>query len=281
MPHDLQVVLVGSTDRAEFRDARQTLDALGRVLAFPGVPRAVAAIEAGAAAPDVIVIAQAYPGQFPHWGVDQLRRLAPLARVVALLGAWCEGETRSGRPWPAVIRLYWHQGPARCRRELLRLVEGRGSTWGLPLTATDEERLLAAAQRRPPQRRGLVAISTPRADMEAFLAAACRSCGYATVWLPPGQSVGVHGATAAIYDGCELRAAELDDLRRLAATLAPTPILAILHFPRPDDHRCALAAGAAAVLAKPLHVDDLLGQLDEIQRDEATQSSRHTPRAVR
>ncbi|MGA2621767.1 MAG: hypothetical protein ABSF26_29550 [Thermoguttaceae bacterium] len=267
--HDLQVVLVGSTDRAEFRDARQTLDALGRVLAFPSVQSAAAAIEAGGAAPDVLVIAQAYPGQFPRSTIEQLRHLAPLARVIALLGTWCEGETRTGRPWPAVIRLYWHQGPARCRQELLRLVEGRGSSWGLPLTATDEERLLAAAERRPPPRRGLIAIFTPRADMEAFLAAACRSCGYATVWLPPGQSVGVRGATAAIYDGCELRAVELDDLRRLAANLAPTPILAILHFPRPDDYRLALAAGAAALLAKPLHVDDLLEQLDEIQQDEA------------
>ena len=51
--------------------------------------------------PDVIVVAQAFPGQFSHQAIDRLRRLAPLARMVGLMGSWCEGEMRTGSPWPA------------------------------------------------------------------------------------------------------------------------------------------------------------------------------------
>jgi DNA-binding NarL/FixJ family response regulator len=259
---DLDILLLGDTDRAEFQPARQTLDALGRVHALADVQTAADAIAGSQAAADVIVVAQAYPGQFPQAAIDRLRRAAPLARMVALLGSWCEGEMRSGKPWPGVIRLYWHQAPDRCGRELRRLVEGRGSTWRLPITATEEERLLAAAQTPLSRRQGVIAIYARLAAMESWLAALCRRCGYATVWQRGPHYAQVQGATAAIYDGADLGGGETEQLRRIAAELAPAPLVVLLDFPRIEDHRRALAAGAAGVLAKPLLLDDLLGQLE-------------------
>jgi CheY-like chemotaxis protein len=54
-------------------------------------------------------------------------------------------------------------------------------------------------------------------------------------------------------------------LRRLSEILGPaTPIVAIVDFPRVEDRDRAMAAGAAAVLSKPLLLDDLFWQLDQL-----------------
>jgi ribosomal protein L40E len=185
--------------------------------------------------------------------------------MIAILGAWCEGEMRTGKPWPAVVRLYWHQGAVRCRQELQRLVEGRGSSWRLPPTATEEERLLASVESPLPQGQGLVALCTQRPAMEGWLADACRRCGYSTVWLNPQSPTKVRGAAAVIYEGSEGTPTELDEIRRFATELAPAPLVAILDFPRIEVDHLARQAGAAAVLSKPVQVDDLLWTLAAVR----------------
>ena len=105
---------MGDCDRSEFTGARNVLGRMGRVTSFPEAESAAAALSRADVAHDVIVVAQAFPGQFSADAIDQLRRAAPLARVVGLLGSWCEGETRTGWPWPAAIRVYWHQWRPQC-----------------------------------------------------------------------------------------------------------------------------------------------------------------------
>ncbi len=216
------------------------------------------------AAVDVIVVAQARPGEFSHAGIERLRQLAPLARVVALLGSWCEGEVRSGKPWPAAVRTYWHQWPARADRELRRLALGRRSGWALPVTATEEERLLADSVRPLPARAGLIAISSPSGAMADWLAIACRQCGYATAWLRPPHPLRVGGAAAVLFDGAECRGEEFEQMRRLAAAMAPAPLVALLDFPRIEDVDRARSAGAVAVLSKPLQLEDLYWHLERV-----------------
>jgi DNA-binding NarL/FixJ family response regulator len=259
--NEISILLLGDTLRAEFRRAREVLEAPGHVRHARSADDAAAELAGGQWTPDVIVVAQTYPGQFSPAALDGLRRRAPLARVVALLGSWCEGEMRSGRPSPGVIRLYWHQGPARCQRQLRRILAGRDSTWDLPATATEEERLLAASKTPWPRRQGLVLLATPCFEMEALLAAVCRACGYATVWLREPQAARAEGATAAIFDASDGSQWELNQLRRLATAVAPAPVVALMDFPRIEDLERFLAAGAAAVLAKPLNVDDLVWEI--------------------
>jgi hypothetical protein len=264
---------------------------------------------AGEPLPDVIVVAQARPGEFSHQAVDRLRRLAPLARIVGLMGSWCEGEMRSGSPWPASARVYWHQWPARCGGELGHLARGVPSSWSLPITATEEERLLADAATRgndAPLREahglqpvglsppvglpgGLVLIRSRSAEMAGWLLAACRDRGLAAVWqrrpaepekgdsphlprptagwCPPEGCFAQMGTvpffrpTAAIFDAAELDDAECDELRRFAAAAQPSPVIALLGFPRIDDQRRALSAGVTAVLSKPVALTDLFWQI--------------------
>jgi CheY-like chemotaxis protein len=216
----------------------------------------------------VIVVAQALPGQFSHQAIDRLRRLAPLARVVGLMGSWCEGEMRTGAPWPGVVRTYWHQWAARCGRQFCRMAHGECCSWSLPPTATEEERLLADMNLLPKgarteRCRGLVVISAKSHEMAQWLSAACRSRGFATVWQRGPSAAQVQGAVAAIFDSAGLDPDEYDDLGRLTSTLRPSPVVALLAFPRPEDRRRALSAGASAVVSKPLAVDNLFWELEQ------------------
>jgi CheY-like chemotaxis protein len=274
---ELTILVVGNTQRAEFRDAWESLQRAGRLVVAANIDAAEALLADGSVVPDLIVVVQAYPGEFSAEGLDRLRRRAPLARVLGLLGSWCEGEVRTGAPWPAAIRVYWHQWPPRAAQELGQLGDGLGASWALPLTASEEERFLALAAQPLEPREGLIAIVAPQFDMADWLSTACRHQGYSPYWLRPPYEVPVEPFAAAIFDMTECQGEELSLLQDLAPRLRPAPVVALLDFPRIEDHNRALAAGAAAVLSKPLLVEDLFWQLDEVTS--RTVKSLRLPRA--
>ncbi len=253
----LSILFVGDISRAEFREAGPAARRLGDFLEAADASAAAEAIASGWTTPDLIVVAQAFPGEFSAASIERLRRLAPLARVVGLLGPWCEGETRTGKPWPAAIRVYWHQWLPRAEEEFRHLGSGQTSSWSLPTTASEEERLLLMADQPWEKRRGRVAIRSPWAEMHAWLADACRRRGYTPVPL-------LAAADALLFDGTDCQDHELDELARLAASVRPAPVVVLLDFPRVEDRDRAVAAGAAAVLAKPLLLEDLFWQLDAV-----------------
>ncbi|HLA85051.1 MAG TPA: hypothetical protein VJL29_09670 [Thermoguttaceae bacterium] len=262
-------LMLGDSRRGEFAPARASLERLGRVVDARSVDEAVALLDEGAMAPAVVVVAQSYPGEFSADAIDRIRRAAPLARIVGLLGSWCEGETRSGHPWPGVIRLYWHQWRPQAERELARLIADGGSTWSLPSTATDEERLLARTPEAADANSldvegglGLVALCADRADIHDWLSAALVRRGYSTAWLRPGEPVRLQGVRAAVFDAGLADRHETISLHELAVKLGPrVPIVALADFPRIENHDRLLAAGASAVLSKPLLLDDLFWEL--------------------
>lgn len=256
---ELSVLFVGDLCRKEFQDAVQPFQRLARIEFAVDLDGAAARLASVAA--DLVVLAQAWPGQYSGEAIDRLRGLAPLARIVGLLGSWCEGEMRSGRPWPGVVRVYWHQWPARCARELADLAEGHCSAWSLPATASEEERLLAEGDACPPGG-GLIVIHTPSFESYDWLAAACRRFGSAVLWIPPHRPVRMNGATAALFDATDARGAEQDALERLCRQVHPAPVIALVDFPRPEDRQRIIAAGAKAVLSKPLAIEDLRWHLD-------------------
>ncbi len=260
---ELSILLVGNSDRSEFRPARSALAAWGQVVGFPSAKSAADALNEGLVTADVIVVAQAFPGEFSHRAIDRLRRAAPLARLLGLLGSWCEGEMRTGKPWPGAVRVYWHQWLPRCSREFERIRQGESAAWGLPPTATEEERLLMASDWPPPQD-GLIAIHTRLVAMHGWLSEALRRRGFSTVWLRPPHSARASDATAAVFDSSDCRDPQFSQLEDLATVLRPAPIIALLDFPRAEDRDRALSAGATAVVSKPLHLDDLFWQIDRL-----------------
>jgi CheY-like chemotaxis protein len=214
--------------------------------------------------PAAVLLAQARPGRFTWREVEQLHAASPVSRLVALLGTWCEGEPRSGHPWPGVIRVYWHQWRARLAPELGPGALHRPVLWGLPRTAPPAEQWAAAVAAAQPPQHGLVAIRTRSWTNFDGLSTACRQVGYATVWLPPEHHPHVRGVAAVIWDGSLREPTAIEDLHELTVHYHPAPLVAVADFVRCDDYERALAAGVASVIAKPFLLNDLL---DELSRD--------------
>jgi DNA-binding NarL/FixJ family response regulator len=261
MDASLSILVIGDQRQPEFSDALSRLARFGRIDAVRDPEHAAENLAADQIVPELIVIVQSYPGQYSAELLERLRRASPLSRILALLGSWCEGELRSGQPWPSVVRLYWHQWPARAERELSRLLRGECPSWGLPVTATDEERLLASqagSSGSPP--RFAAIISRQRTAYE-WLAAACRQRGWATVWIKNLHGHHVQGVSAAVFDSASGDAGQLGEIREFARRFHPARLIVLADFPRIDDLRRMHTTGAAAVLAKPVLLEDLFWQL--------------------
>jgi CheY-like chemotaxis protein len=258
------VLLVGAIDFHEFREAVGWLRAHTQLDAVPTVAAALERAENRQAYWHTIVIAQSRPGEFVQQDVDQLSRTMPLAQLTALLGSCCEGESRSGRPWPGVVRVYWHQFAARAATELRR--DDTATSWQLPRTASDAERTDHALHGTTPSADGLIAICTRQAVFFDALACACRVAGYSTVWTTSEQGWRAQDAVAMLWHGQLHTESEFQQIQRMAAQSPQTPLVVLLGFPRFDQVQRATAAGAAAVLPIPFQLPDLWYTLREVTR---------------
>src|SRR5262245_6019486 len=95
-----RVVMIGDTQHVEFRAAADWLARHTDLQTAPCPDQELVSVFQ----PDVVVMAQSRPAQWTRAAIEQLHAAAPLARLIALLGTWCEGETRTGRVIPGLIR---------------------------------------------------------------------------------------------------------------------------------------------------------------------------------
>lgn len=288
---------IGSTAPVELAEAYGDLCAWegqrpGTVRTFNTAAEAIATLAdsalANSAAPELMLLAESRPGELAHAEVATLQQQAPLTRQVALLGSLCEGEQRTGRPWPGVVRYYWHQWPWRLKPQLARWLRLRDATavdeaqppfpWELPLTATEDERCLSAVGRTGAGqvRDGLIAVAGTDAAMVQTLVGLCRQVGWnAAAWTTTDcmtpqspiaeQSEGSRGwypgVAAGVWDVYGPLDANLPQLVDFAAHLAPAPVVAVVNFPRWNEVLALRQAGVAAVVSKPLYQGDLAAAL--------------------
>jgi hypothetical protein len=241
-------MLVGDGSHSDFNDAVQLLRAESRLV--DGVNQS----------PELIVICQTRPGTVHKHFVESLRRAAPLAGVVALVGSWCEGETRTGRPLPGVDRLYWHEFPSWWRRQLAFRAAGRCPDWARAASTRHSE------PGRPRPRPAVITIRTDVRETAECLSEVLNRAGFATAWQRGRRGLGIRGASAGVWVGGQLSEYEVADLRASCQMFAGAQggVLAILDFPRRDSVDRAIKAGAAAVLGMPLRNADLIGTLDAL-----------------
>lgn len=259
----LRSLIIGDATRTEFRASVDLLNTLTEARFVAGLAHTAPceAIVAESEEPDIVVLLSSRPGDFTHDSVEQLRQRAPLTRVIGLLGSWCEGEARTGHPWAAVPRVYWHQGPCWLARELSLLSGGQCGTLSLPLTATEEDRSsvpIPASQRTSTGRIGVV---SPSIAMLEVISEACQALGYTVQPLPHHDHEAVGGLSAGIADQTT---AAPDDLRQLVGSRPNLPWIALAGFPRAEDVARLQAAGAWRVLSKPLLLDDLRIALSDL-----------------
>jgi len=256
------VLLVGDYGHRDLAGAAGWLSDHCHVTRWASVTAALSWVQDGQL-PDVIVLAQSHPGQLPEREIELLHAASPLSRLVALLGSWCEGETRSGRPWPGLHRVYWHQWIPRMSRELLDEDDSNHRLLPMPRTATANEQYERLAKTASSQRQGLIAIHTHAFRMYEALSDACAQAGLATVWFPPSRPAHSSGAAVAIWEGVSADEQETGVLEELVEQHSPAPVIALLDFLRHEDIDRLMALGASRVLAKPFLLNDLLWQLEQ------------------
>jgi CheY-like chemotaxis protein len=258
------VLLVGTEDdaaRSSCAAALADLPSLAQVEHVADLRAAAARLAEPGATFEVVAIAEPRPGQYSNDEIDALRKAAPLVRVWRLLGSWCEGEQRSGRPPLGCIATYWHRLPARLSSELEAARRGRCPTWGLPLTATPDERLSAAACLPNTKRLGQIVVCGSRSESAAALADACRLGGYETQVALAREQFAAPGAAAVVWDTSIEPATDARRVEQLRRAAGGAPVVAVVGFPREQMVRRALAAGVADVVSKPYRVCDLLWQV--------------------
>ena len=250
------VWLVGDWDEPCFAPALAWLETQASVDCFDSLSAAMDGLRSSSPPPDGLVLCASRPGRVAPEQVAQFSRREPLARVVQLLGSWCEGEERSGQPIAGVKRVYWHQW--RSQLPLALGLEGTDAAEiYLPRTASDADWLEASLERRPTDRRLSVAVVTHRAATYDVLADALQAGGFTPVWQRPSQPLAATDAAAILCDGwlCDV------ELSTAAESRQPAKIL-LLDFPRLEDQQRAEAAGYFAVVSRPFLLAELWATLD-------------------
>lgn len=136
----LQLLIVGQMDRAEARPLAEWLTQMlqpADVRQFPNLQRALDDLNGTPWIPDLVVIIQSWPDEHSADQIDQLSRLAPLARCVVCYGSWCESDGRTRNQWPLAVRVPLRSATSRLLNEW-KLLHGE-AVRAVPMSASREE----------------------------------------------------------------------------------------------------------------------------------------------
>jgi hypothetical protein len=241
-----RIGIIGDWLHADFAAAREWLESRAEIEFCEAADGALVA-DIIRASLDAVLFVQSRPGEVSSRFVENIHAMAPLARLVALTGPWCEGELRNGRAWPGVVRISWRQWPTRLAREL-GFDNSAGMHAHYPRTLTDGERIEreVAALRSTPLMRGSASVLSDRPTSAAGVAAALQRLGFSVIRE-------AHSADVILHDGWPTET--------ILGAQTARRLLLILDFPRPDDIDRARILGFHAVLAQPLRLADLAAAL--------------------
>ena len=244
--------IVGDWQHPDFRAATVCLSAHVRCATFS---TAAEAMVAAPVCPASILLLQSRLGQISSRDVEQLHAAAPLAQLVALLGPWCEGELRSGQPWPGVTRVPWRTWFSRLSRELR--LESSPHDVRLPRTATEAERLtssIASFVGHASYDCSVEIWTASRVEFES-LRDSLAVLGLKALWRRANRSSPDSPADIVVIDGWE---------NVPVSSTAVSRSILLLHFPRPEDIVRAQAYGITAVVGLPLLLADLMDVMGKI-----------------
>ena len=208
---------------------------------------------------DIVVLAASRRHQFSHEWVESIRGKASPTPLVALMGTWCEGEQRSGEPWPGVQQVYWHQWQNRFDRFIQQLTSDQVCDWQLPATANHADSVVNFDSTSVSTSRLTVGISAVSDMHFQMLADAAQTVAAKTVWIE-GQHF-----HPAVLDQLSLVIVDADSwnhdvqarIQWLRTDLKiDTPIVLLLNFPRQSDLQALNAVGISEVVSKPFQLSD-------------------------
>ena len=222
------LLAVGPWDRGEFAAVRDDLDPDRRWPTAPSLADASLSPLDLTTPAELILLAQPRPGVDTQSEIERCRAAWPLARIVVIAGAWCEGELRTGRPLAGVIRLYWHELAPWWLEAVHRLAAGQCPPWSAPLTAPGGAADLHSFATRMHTIHGnqpILAIDAVDLAVFESLEHALNSAGWQCRWQPRHRpeiwSTSDEPLPAAgLWDGAQLDADETQGLKTFCRRLA-------------------------------------------------------------
>ena len=209
---------------------------------------------------DLVVLAQSRRDQFLDAEVEALLTNFPAAPVVGLLGSWCEGESRSGQPYPGFIQVYWHQWEGRYSQFIEQLGKSGITSWHAPRTSTLSDHIVARRiQKDFSLGSAYIGVSAwTRSEFE-MLDDALTSFGWRSRWVE--RSIWDTASSATISVMCVIAdswTAELEKrIRWLGLEIPDVPLVLLLNYPRQSDSESIASAGISSVVSKPFELQDL------------------------
>jgi hypothetical protein len=250
--HARKVMLAGDYRHSDFDAVRAFLAAAPNIDVIE-----MGAVNKAASGGEIIAICQSRPGQLTQSQIESLHACAPLARLLAILGSWCEGEMRSGQPWHGVERVYWYDAVGR-----LRWLLASGTYSAASRTQTAAERIESSTRRWPQVKPGAsAAIFTLRRSEYEPLADVCRALQLSPRWEKGWQPLGIAPQFVIVAIDDLQAGVALDSLAAMCNGWPDTKRIALLNFPRRSEVELLKATGFHHVLGKPLLIADLLGCL--------------------
>lgn len=268
MSNHPEVVFIGKASHGEFAGALAWLQGRGELVLQPTVGAALAWLESSRLQPTAVVLGLTRRGEHGAEELMQLTRMAPLANTIALVGSWCEGETRSGKPANGWRRIYWHQFCRRAAGELFLAgseagVRGERHPGLLPKTSSENERALAWSKRPLVTGSGRIAVNTlKRVDYEA-LAKVCATVGYETCWCQEVAAELIEEADCVLWDRRGLQGHDLRELLAWRQRWEDLPVIATIGFPRPQDYQLIAQQVVRSIVGKPFLLAELVSALQE------------------
>ncbi len=202
------------------------------------------------------------PGELPDDLGRRLIRAAPLVGRAVLLGTWCEGDERNGRPWAAVERVFWHRFAPWWETNLRRFKDRQLCSWH-----TGYRHSPLAPSARPAIASGGVVVvrSTDWQSIETIMALLDQA-GYATVASKTGRPIPIARPIAAgIWIGGQMVGDARGEFTQFAngvRQFGGASLVAAVDFPRVDDAEFVESL-AGSILAKPWRKSDLLFAIEQ------------------
>lgn len=188
-----------------------------------------------------IVLYQARPGELSQDQIEQLHKTHPLARLAVVLGSWCEGETRSGKPLRGVERVFWY--------EALEFFAFAQSPIAHRTITGPESAIEHAVANRVALGFPIATIVTPDHMSFECLSDGLQLLGFTTNW---ARSISASESCALIvWDAAHHELLANHSFDSEGQLLGDTPRLALLNFPRLDQTKMLRELGFGQVLGKP------------------------------
>lgn len=220
---------------------------------------------------DIFILCRSFPNEFSSYDVEALRRVNPLAPIVLVAGALCEGEERTGDQMTGVRRFYVATWRTEGRREFELFFDPSGSkgifTRG-PLPSTVDLLVSAPiAAEDEESRSGEVLILADDRDMGACLEDGFMEYGYTVrteslVRFEPSSALRSENMARVVVDTINLSDPEFPGiLTHIKRTFPGVPIDLLAFAPREDETRYFERRdlwGKTRVVAKPFDLKELV-----------------------